>query len=111
MGVPLGFGLAYFFTDEITAIAADVHRVERWLALAGLLVLMVVLVVSVRRWHRRIERERLDAGRTEGHAPRQWEPRAVHPREDTLALGVGNACDGEPVHGRIPERKDEDVQR
>ncbi len=64
LGVPLGFGLAYFFTDQITAIAADVHRVERWLALAGLLGLLVVLVISARRWYRRIERERLDAEQT-----------------------------------------------
>ena len=111
LGVPLGFGLAYFFTDEITAIAADVHRVERWLALAGLLVLAAVLVVSLRRWHRRIGRERLDAERTEGHSPRPWESRAVTLLEDTLALGVENACDGEPVHSRIPERKGEDAQR
>jgi membrane protein DedA with SNARE-associated domain len=69
LGVPLGFGLAYFFTDEITAIAADAHRVERWLALAGLLGLMVVLVVGVRRSHRRLGTERLEGERTEGHAP------------------------------------------
>ena len=61
LGVPFLFGLAYFFTDEITAIVADVHRVERWLALVGLLVLAAVLVVGVRRWHRRLGRERLDA--------------------------------------------------
>ena len=64
VGVPLGFGLAYFFTEQITAIAADVHRVERWLALAGLLGLLVVLGVSVRRWHRRLGTERLEAART-----------------------------------------------
>jgi membrane protein DedA with SNARE-associated domain len=58
LGVPFLLGLAYFFTDEITAIVADVHRVKRWLALA------VVLVISARRWHRRIERERLDAEQT-----------------------------------------------
>jgi membrane protein DedA with SNARE-associated domain len=104
LGVPFTFGLAYFFTDEITAIAADVHRVERWLALAGLLVLMVVLVVSVRRWHRRIGRERLDAERTEGRSPRPWEPRAVSPLEDTLGLGVRDACDGE-VTAEFPNAK------
>jgi len=38
-GVPLAFGLAYFFTDQIKAIMADVHRAERWLGLAGLLAL------------------------------------------------------------------------
>jgi membrane protein DedA with SNARE-associated domain len=37
VGVPLAFGLAYFFTDQIKAIAADVHRAERWLGLVGLL--------------------------------------------------------------------------
>jgi len=111
LGVPFVFGLAYFFTDQIAAIVADVHRAERWLGLAGLPGLAAVLVVSVRRWHRRIGRERLDAERTEGHSPRPWEPRAVHPREDTLTFGVGNACDGEPIHGRIPERKGEDAQR
>ncbi len=69
LGVPLGFGLAYFFTDEITAIAADVHRVERWLALAGLLVLAALLVVGVWRWKRRLGTERLEGERTEGPAP------------------------------------------
>ena len=64
LGVPAVFGLAYFFTDQLTAIAADVHRVERWLALAGLLGLLVVLGVAVWRWHRRIERERLEAEQT-----------------------------------------------
>jgi membrane protein DedA with SNARE-associated domain len=68
LGVPLLFGLAYFFTDQIEAIAADVHRVERWLALAGLLMLMVVLVVGVWRWKRRLGRERLEGEKTEGHA-------------------------------------------
>jgi hypothetical protein len=111
LGVPFLFGMAYFFTDEIAAIVADVHRVERWLALAGLLVLMVVLVVSVRRWHHRLGRERPEVERTEGHSPRPWEPRAVSPPEDALALGVGNACGGESVHGRNPECKGEAAQR
>ena len=52
LGVPFLFGLAYFFMDEITAIVADVRRVERWLALAGLLVLAMVLVISVWRGRR-----------------------------------------------------------
>ena len=54
VGVPVAFGLAYFFTDQINAIMADVHRTERWLALAGLQVLAALLVVGVWRWHRRI---------------------------------------------------------
>jgi membrane protein DedA with SNARE-associated domain len=70
LGVPFVFGLAYFFTDEIAAIVADVHRAERWLGLAGLLVLAAVLVVAVWRWNRRVGKERLDPERTEGHSPR-----------------------------------------
>ena len=37
VGVSLTFALAYLFTDHITALLADVHRVERWLGLLGLL--------------------------------------------------------------------------
>ena len=63
LGVPLAFGLAYFFTDQIKAIMADVHRAERWLGLAGLLALAAMLVVGVWRWHRRVGKERLDRNR------------------------------------------------
>ena len=68
-GVPLVFGLAYFFTDQIKAIMADVHRAERWLGLAGLLALAVMLVVGVWRWHRRVGKERLDEEPTPRHSP------------------------------------------
>jgi hypothetical protein len=54
VGVPLLFGLAYFFTDQIKAIMADLHRAERWLGLCGLLALAVVLGVLVWRWQRRV---------------------------------------------------------
>lgn len=60
LSVPLWFGLAYFFTDQITAIVADVRRAERWLALAGLLALAAVLGVAVWRWNRRVIKARLD---------------------------------------------------
>ncbi len=60
VGVPLLFGLSYFFTEQIEAIMADAHRVERWLGLAGLLAVVTVLVVSMWRWSRRIEEEPLD---------------------------------------------------
>jgi membrane protein DedA with SNARE-associated domain len=70
LGVPFVFGLAYFFTDQIEAIVADAHRVERWLGLAGLVVLAAVLGVGVWRWNRRVGKERLDTERTEGHSPR-----------------------------------------
>ena len=56
VSVPLAFGLAYFFTHQIGAILADVHRVERWLALAGLVVVAGGLVVYAARWNRRVPR-------------------------------------------------------
>jgi membrane protein DedA with SNARE-associated domain len=68
-GVPVAFGLAYFFTDQIKAIMTDVHRVERWLGLAGLLALAAILVVGVWRWNRRVGKERLDEEPAEGHSP------------------------------------------
>jgi membrane protein DedA with SNARE-associated domain len=70
LGVPFLFGMAYFFTDEITALAADVHQVERWLALAGLLVLLVGLGASLWRWKRRLGTERFEGEQSEGRAPR-----------------------------------------
>lgn len=54
VSVPLAFGLAYFFTHQIAAILADVHRVERWLALAALLLVAGGLVVHGVRWSRRV---------------------------------------------------------
>ena len=69
LGVPLLFGLAYFFMDQITAIVTDVHRVERWIALAGLLVLAALLVVSVLRGRRHLGTERLEGDQDERHAP------------------------------------------
>jgi membrane protein DedA with SNARE-associated domain len=69
LGVPFVFGMAYFFTDQIEAIVADVHRVERWLALAGLLALAAVLVIGVWRGKRHLGAERLEGEQSEGHAP------------------------------------------
>jgi membrane protein DedA with SNARE-associated domain len=54
VSVPFVFGLAYFFTDQVGAILADVQRVERWIALAALLVLAGAVVFHVVRWNRRI---------------------------------------------------------
>jgi membrane protein DedA with SNARE-associated domain len=65
--VPFVFGWTYFFTEQMKAIMADVHRAERWLGLAGLLVLAAMLMVGVWRWLRRVEKERLDEELAEGH--------------------------------------------
>jgi membrane protein DedA with SNARE-associated domain len=62
VGVPLLFGLTYFFADQVEAILADVHRAERWLGLAGLLAVAALLIVGVWRRHRRIRRARVDDG-------------------------------------------------
>ena len=50
VGVPLSFGLAYFFTDQLQDILHDVHRVERWVLLLVLVTLVAWLVV--RAWRR-----------------------------------------------------------
>ena len=68
VGVPLVFGLAYFFVDQIKAMMADVHRAERWLGLAGLVALAAIVVVAVWRWRRRGRKERVDGPPTEGHS-------------------------------------------
>ena len=66
VSVPLTFGLSYFFTEQIKAVTADVHRAERWLGLAALLACAAVLVVGVWRWQRRVGRERMEQKRAEG---------------------------------------------
>jgi membrane protein DedA with SNARE-associated domain len=43
VGVPLGFGVAYLFTDQLPAILQGVHRVERLLILAGLVLLAAAI--------------------------------------------------------------------
>jgi membrane protein DedA with SNARE-associated domain len=39
VGVPLGFGVAYLFTDQLPAIMQGVHRMERLLILVGMVLL------------------------------------------------------------------------
>ena len=58
VSVPLAFGLAYFFTHQINAILADVHRVERWLALAGLVAVAGALIAYSVRGNRRVPKTR-----------------------------------------------------
>jgi membrane protein DedA with SNARE-associated domain len=52
VGVPVTFGLAYFFTDQLQGILEDVHRVERWLVLVGFVVLAVWVIRVVWRKNR-----------------------------------------------------------
>jgi membrane protein DedA with SNARE-associated domain len=50
IGVPIGFALAYFFTDQLEAILTDVRRVERWLTLLALVALATwIAIVAWRR--------------------------------------------------------------
>jgi membrane protein DedA with SNARE-associated domain len=69
LGVPLEFGVAYFFTPQIKAIAADVHRVERWLGLS-LLMLIAALTIGVWRRNRRVRDEPGDTKQAKRHSPR-----------------------------------------
>jgi membrane protein DedA with SNARE-associated domain len=50
VGVPVGFGLAFFFTDQLEEIIAGVHRVERWLVVAVLVA--VAAWIAVRAYRR-----------------------------------------------------------
>jgi membrane protein DedA with SNARE-associated domain len=57
IGVPISFGVAYFFADRVHEIMADVHRAQRWLLFAGFVVAAVW--ITVHAWKRgvRLERE------------------------------------------------------
>lgn len=54
VGVPVSFGLAFFFTDQLERVIADVHRVERWLVIAGLVAVAAWLGVLAFRRARRV---------------------------------------------------------
>lgn len=60
VGVPVSFGFAYFFTDQLRAILDDIHRVERWLLLLGLLTLAGW--VTLRVWRKSREALATEAG-------------------------------------------------
>ena len=53
VGVPLVFGLAYFFTDQLTEVLGDVRRVERWLGLLAATAAVVALAIAAWRRNRR----------------------------------------------------------
>jgi membrane protein DedA with SNARE-associated domain len=62
LGVPAGFGLAFFFTDQLEAIVADVRRIERWAVLLALVVAAGWIAARAYRRSRALERE-AQAGR------------------------------------------------
>ena len=57
LGVPTGFALAYFFTDQVDVILHDVRRVERWLTLLALVALAAWIGVLAWRKSRAVEQE------------------------------------------------------
>jgi membrane protein DedA with SNARE-associated domain len=57
IGVPMGFALAYYFTDQLAEILQDVHRVERWVALVGLLVVATWIAVVAWRKSRAVAQD------------------------------------------------------
>jgi membrane protein DedA with SNARE-associated domain len=52
VSVPFWFAVAYFFTNEVEAFVEGAHRAERWLGIAGLVVIIIALLVAVRRLQR-----------------------------------------------------------
>jgi membrane protein DedA with SNARE-associated domain len=57
VGVPLSFGLAFFFTDQLESIVADVHRVERWAVLIALVAVAGWIAMRAYRGSRALARE------------------------------------------------------
>jgi membrane protein DedA with SNARE-associated domain len=57
VGVPVSFGLAFFFTDQLEAIIADVHRIERWAVIIALVVAAAWIGVRAYRRSQALERE------------------------------------------------------
>ena len=57
LGVPTAFALAYFFTDQLSGILHDVHRIERWLMLMLLVALAGWIALLAWRRTRTVERD------------------------------------------------------
>ena len=53
LGVPVSFGLAYVFADQVYGVLQDVHRIERWLALLAVAAVAVWLALGAYRRSRR----------------------------------------------------------
>ena len=52
LGIPISFGLAYFFADQLEEVMADVHRVQRWIGLFAVVVIAIGLGLFVWRRNR-----------------------------------------------------------
>jgi membrane protein DedA with SNARE-associated domain len=70
LGVPVSFALAFFFADQLERLLTDVHRVERWLAIAGLVVLAGWLGFVAYRRARRVAEGALRGGAPGDDPPR-----------------------------------------
>jgi len=57
VGVSLQFTLAYFFTDQVEALVADIHHLRRWGWLAALVVAAAIVVAAWWRSRQRFETE------------------------------------------------------
>ncbi len=55
LSVPIGFGIAFLFTDQLERVMHDVHRIERWLVLYALAGLAVWLAYLAWRQNRKTE--------------------------------------------------------
>jgi membrane protein DedA with SNARE-associated domain len=53
VGVPVSFGLAFLFADQLERVLTDVHRIERWIALYALIGLATWLAYLAWRQSRR----------------------------------------------------------
>jgi membrane protein DedA with SNARE-associated domain len=60
VSVPLGFGLAYFFTDQLGAVLRDVRRTERLVGLIALATLLIGLGITAWLKRRRITAQLAD---------------------------------------------------
>jgi membrane protein DedA with SNARE-associated domain len=57
VGVPVSFGLAFFFTDQLEAIIAGVHRAESWVVILALVVAAAWIGIRAYRRSQALERE------------------------------------------------------
>lgn len=57
IGVPIGFGLGFLFTDQLEGILRDVRRLERWLTLLALVAIAIWVAIRAYRRSQALERE------------------------------------------------------